>query len=138
MVDEDCVEKGRNRLVKFITAVFEELSSHSVDSLGSVVAETSGSNGDFGACDRRIESAGLAAPFREWDGIGALEKIRVIVGDGHKFQVSISQLVALAIVEDEALGFVFLEDSGEFKGGPVAVARLDFRGYLVDVRSFQS
>jgi hypothetical protein len=123
--------------VEFITAVFEELSGHSVDSLGSVVAETGGSNGDFGACDRRIESTGLTTPFREWDGIGALEKIRVVIGDGRKFQVSISQLVALAIVEDETLGLVFLEDSGEFKGSPVTVARLDLRGYLVDVRSFQ-
>jgi len=123
--------------MEFVAAVFEEFSSHTVDSLCSIVTETGSSSRDFRACDRRIKSAGLAAPFREWDGVGTLEKIRVKIGDGHKFQVSISQLVALAIIEDEALGLVLLEDSGELECGPIAVTRLDLCCYLVDVDSFQ-
>ena len=137
MVDEDCVEEGSNRLVKFVTAVFEDLSGHSIDSLGSVVAEAGGSNGDFGACDWRVKSAGLAAPFRERDGISALEEVRIEICDGRKFQVGISQLVALAVIEDETLGLVFLQDSGKFEGCSVTIARLDFRGYLVNVCPFQ-
>ena len=47
MVDEDGVEKDRNRLVEFVAAVFEEFSSHTVDSLSSVVTETGSSSRDF-------------------------------------------------------------------------------------------
>ena len=108
----------------------------SVDSV-SLSEDQDESKSEQSESDRGIKRAGLAAPFREWDGIGTLEKIRVKIGDRHKFQVSISQLVALAIIEDEALGLVFLEDSGELECGPVAVARLDLCCYLVDVDSFQ-
>ena len=107
VVDENSIEENRYRLVEFVAAVFEEFSSHTVDSLCSIIAETGSSSRDFRACNRRVKSAGLAAPFREWDGIGALEKIRVVVGDGHQLEIGTPQLIALPVIKDETLGLFF-------------------------------
>ena len=66
-----------------------------------------------------------------------MEKIRIVVSDGHELEIGAPQLVALPVVEDEALGLVLLQDSFELKCCSVVVAGLDFRGYLVNVYSFQ-
>jgi hypothetical protein len=91
----------------------------------------------LGASDGVGEGSSFAYPLRERDGIRTLEEVGIVISDRCEFPIRAPKLVALLVVENQAMGCVLAKDSSKFEGGSGILAGFKLGSNFVNMGAFE-